>query len=63
MRSMFKMLCEGEALPLFSMAWDLPEVLIVGDDRSEGGRGGSIADETITDRAKTMAMTERGIRR
>ncbi len=40
----------------------LPEAPIVGDDRGEGGRGGSVTDKTITDGAKTMA-TERGMRR
>jgi hypothetical protein len=40
----------------------LPEVPIVGDDRGEGGRGGSVADETITDGVKTTAR-ERGMRR
>ena len=39
-----------------------PEAPIVGDDRGEGGRGGSVADETITYGAKTTA-TERGMRR
>jgi hypothetical protein len=29
----------------------------------EGGRGGSVADEAITDRATTAATTERGMRR
>ena len=40
-----------------------PEAPIVGDDRGEGGRGRSFADETITDGAKTTATTERGMRR
>ncbi len=40
----------------------LPEAPIVGDDRGEGGRGGSVADETITDGVKTTAMTEQGMR-
>jgi GrpB-like predicted nucleotidyltransferase (UPF0157 family) len=39
-----------------------PEAPIAGDD-CEGGRGGSVADETITDRAMTAATTERGMRR
>ncbi len=40
-----------------------PEATIISDDRSEGKRGGSVADETITDGAKrTMAMTEWGMR-
>jgi hypothetical protein len=39
-----------------------PEAPIVGDDRGEGGLGGSVADETITDGAKTTA-TEWGMRR
>jgi hypothetical protein len=38
-----------------------PGAPIVGDDRGEGGRGGSVAYETITDGAKTTAMTERGM--
>jgi hypothetical protein len=38
-----------------------PEATIIGDDRGEGKRGGSFADETITDGAKTMATTERGM--
>jgi hypothetical protein len=40
----------------------LPEAPIVGDDRGEGGWGGSVADEKIMDGAKTTA-TERGMRR
>ena len=40
-----------------------PEAPIAGDDCGEGGRGGSVADETITDRAMTAATTERGMRR
>jgi len=40
-----------------------PEAPIVGDDRGKGGRGKSVADETITDGAKTTATTERGMRR
>ncbi len=39
-----------------------PKVPIVGKDHGEGGRGGSVADETITDGAK-MTATERGMRR
>ena len=39
-----------------------PEAPIVGNDRGEGGRGGSVADKTTTDGAKT-ATTERGMRR
>jgi len=38
-----------------------PEATIISDDRGEGKRGGSVADETITDGAKTMAATERGM--
>ncbi len=41
----------------------LPKAPVVDDDRGEGGRGGSVADEMITDGAKTMATTERGMRR
>jgi hypothetical protein len=40
-----------------------PEVPITGDDRVEGGRGGSVADETLTDRATAAAPTEWGMRR
>ena len=40
-----------------------PEAPIAGDDCGEGGRGGSVADETITDGATTAATTERGMRR
>ena len=40
-----------------------PEAPIAGDDCGEGGRGGSVADETITDEAMTAATTERGMRR
>jgi hypothetical protein len=38
-----------------------PEAPIVGDERGEGGRGGSVADKTITDGAKTTATTKRGM--
>ena len=41
----------------------LPEAPIIGDNRGEGGQARSIAYETITDGAKTMATTERGMRR
>ncbi len=35
---------------------------IVGDDNhTKGGWGGSVADETNTDRARTKAMMEQGI--
>jgi hypothetical protein len=40
----------------------LSEARIISDDRGEGKRGGSFADETITDGAKTTAMMERGMR-
>ena len=40
-----------------------PKAPIVGDDRGEGGWGGSVAEEKITDGAKTTATTERGMRR
>ena len=40
-----------------------PEAPIAGDDHGEGGRGGSVADETITDGATTAATTEQGMRR
>ncbi len=38
-----------------------PEAPIAGDDCGEGGRGGSVADETITNGATTAATTERGM--
>ncbi len=41
----------------------LPEAPIVVNNCGEGGQGGSVADETIMYRAKTMATTERGMRR
>ena len=40
-----------------------PEAPIAGCNRGEGGRGGSVADKTITDGATTAATTERGMRR
>jgi len=40
----------------------LPKATIISDDRGEGKRGGSFADEMITDEAKTTATMERGIR-
>ena len=40
-----------------------PEAPIVGDDRGEGGRGGSVKGEMITDGAKTTATTEWGMSR
>ena len=39
-----------------------PEVPIVGNDRGKGGRGRSVADEKIMERAKTTATMERGMR-
>jgi hypothetical protein len=39
-----------------------PEATIISDDHGEGKRGGSFADEMITDGAKTTATTERGMR-
>jgi hypothetical protein len=41
----------------------LPKASIAGDDRGEGGRGGSVADKTITDGVRMAATTERGMRR
>ena len=38
-----------------------PEAPIAGDDRGEGGRGGSVADKMITDRARTTATKEQGM--
>jgi hypothetical protein len=40
-----------------------PEAPIAGDDHGEGGRGGSVADETITDEATKATTTERRMRR
>ena len=40
-----------------------PKAPIARDNRGEGGRGGSVADETIMDGATTAATTERGMRR
>ena len=39
-----------------------PEATIISDDHGKGKRGGSFADEMITDGAKTTATTERGMR-
>ena len=39
----------------------LPEALIIGDNHGEGKQARSVAYETITDGAKTMATTERGM--
>jgi hypothetical protein len=39
-----------------------PEAPIVSNDRGKGRRGRSVADETITDGAKTTTTTERGMR-
>ena len=39
-----------------------PEAPIAGYDHGEGGRGGSVADETITDGVTTAATTKRGMR-
>jgi hypothetical protein len=38
-----------------------PEATIISNDRGEGKWGGSFADETITDGAKTTATTELGM--
>jgi len=38
-----------------------PEAPIIGDDRGKGEWVGSVADDRITDGARTLAMTERGI--
>ncbi len=40
-----------------------PEAPIAGDDRGEGGQGGSVVDEIVTDGATTAATTERGMHR
>jgi len=40
-----------------------PEGLIVGDNCGKGRWGGSVADETTKDRARTTATTEQGIHR
>jgi hypothetical protein len=39
----------------------LPKATIISDDRGKGKRGGSFADKTITDGAKTTATTEQGM--
>jgi hypothetical protein len=52
---------EDEARPAGSSSTDgAPEAPIVGDDRGEGGRGGSVADETTTDGARATTTTELG---
>ena len=38
-----------------------PEAPIIGDDRGKGEWVGSVADDRITDGARTSATTERGI--
>jgi hypothetical protein len=38
-----------------------PEAPIVGNNRGEGGWGGSVTGKTIRDGAKMTAMTERGM--
>ena len=40
-----------------------PKAPIAGDDHGEGGQGGSVADETITDEATKATTTERRMRR
>jgi len=50
---------QGQAVVI--VARSLPEAPIVGDDRGEGGRGGSVGDDWITDGARTLATTEQGI--
>ena len=46
----------GSSLTLLSDS--SPEGPIVGDNRGKGRLGGSVADETTTDRVRTMATTE-----
>ena len=58
--SMFETLWYGQAV--VAVVHGSPQAPIVGDDCNEGQRGGSVADETITDGVKTMATTERGMR-
>ena len=48
---------------LLSSSNGSPEGLIVGDNSGKGRRGGSVADKTTTDRARTPATTEQGIHR
>jgi hypothetical protein len=60
MRSMFETLCEGE--PSSSLSTARPKRRS-SETSGEGGRGGSVADATFTDGAKTTATTERGMRR
>jgi hypothetical protein len=50
-------------LSLTSLSDGSPEGPIVGGNRGKGRRGGSVADKTTTDRARTTAMTEQGIHR
>ena len=65
--SMFEMLCppEDKAHPVGSSSLLLsdgsPKAPIIGDDRGESRRGGSIADEMTTDGVRMTATTERGI--
>jgi hypothetical protein len=53
----------GGAVVVVIVVQGSPVAPIAGDDRGEVGRGGSVADETITDGATTAATTERGMRR
>jgi hypothetical protein len=43
---------------LTSLSDGSPEGPIVGDNRGKGRLGGSVADETTTDRVRTTATTE-----
>jgi hypothetical protein len=60
-RSMFETLCEGKLSSSSSKAH--PKRRSTTAARVGGGRGGSVADETITDGTRTAATTERGMRR
>ena len=59
-RSMFETLCESK---LSSSSKAHPKRRSTTAARVGGGRGGSVADETITDGARMAATTERGMRR
>jgi hypothetical protein len=61
--SKFETLCEGEPSSSLSTARPKRRSPETTADRGEGGRGGSVADETITVEATTAATTERGMRR
>ena len=61
MRLMFKTLCEGKPLSSSSSSTTRPKRQSPETTICEGGRGGSVADEMITDGSRTAATTERGM--